>query len=327
MSTASAWKRRAITIPRTFAVFVLLTVLSPVLFAIALLVDVVRALTGSRQFATIRVVAFGWVYFAVETIGILRLTFVWLTFRRNEAVFRRRVRKVQMWFARNLLRGVTSLFGLQMTVDDPQVATPGPMVMFVRHSSIIDTLLPPALIGDQFDLRLRWVVKAELLADPALDLAGLWLDNCFVDRSAGLGEIRRIRRLGQGLTEDEGVVIYPEGSRFTEARRKRAIEKLTETSPDLAQRARSMTHVLPPRPGGALALLQAGTDVVLCGHVGLDGFAKVTDIWTGNLVGSTVQVWFHRVPAAEIPKGRDDRVTWLFDQWAALDREIAQRSD
>ena len=326
MSTASPWKRRAITIPRTFLVFVVLTVLSPALVAVAFVVDVIRALTGSRQFATLRVVAFGWVYFAVETVGVLRLAIIWLRYRNNEPVFHRHVRTVQMWFARNLLRGVTSLFGLEMKVENAEVASPGPMMMFVRHSSIIDTLLPPALIGDRFDMRLRWVVKAELLADPALDLAGTWLNNCFVDRSAGLGEIRRIRRLGQDLVENEGVVIYPEGSRFTQARRKRAIEKLEESNPDLALRAAAMTNVLPPRPGGALALLQAGTDVVFCGHVGLDGFAKVADIWTGDLVGSTVEVWFTRVPATDVPKGRDERVSWLFDQWALLDREITQRS-
>ena len=74
MNTDSSRRRRAVTIPRTFGVFGVLTLLSPVLFTVALLVDVLRALTGSRQFATIRVVVFGWVYFAIETVGILRLT-------------------------------------------------------------------------------------------------------------------------------------------------------------------------------------------------------------------------------------------------------------
>lgn len=324
MNTTSAWKRRAVTIPRIVVALLVITVFLPILIPLALFIDVTRAVLGSRQFASIRVVAFGWVFCAVETVGILRLGKIWVLHRHDEMRFAQRTKVVQMWFASSLLRAVVVLFGLEMTVSDLDVVTPGPIMLFVRHASIIDTLLPPALIGDKLDMRLRWVLKVELLADPTLDLAGSWLNNVFVDRAAGLGEIRRIRRLGQGLTADEGVVIYPEGSRFTDKRRLRAIEKLAETNPDLAERARRMTHVLPPRPGGALALLQAGTDVVFCGHVGLDGFAKVADIWTGDLVGSSVHVWFHRVAAADIPKGRDDRIDWLFDQWADLDRKISE---
>ena len=41
-----------------------------------------------------------------------------------------------------------------------------------------------------------------------------------------------------------------------------------------------------------------GADVVIFGHVGLDGFEYISDIWSGGLVGTTVRLKFWRFPAA-----------------------------
>lgn len=82
-----------------------------------------------------------------------------------------------------------------------------------------------------------------------------------------------------------------------------------------------LRHVLPARPGGTLALLDAAPacDVVLLGHHGLGGLANIADIWRGALVGRQIRVRFWRVPAAQVPATTEARQAWLAAQWQTLD--------
>ena len=59
---------------------------------------------------------------------------------------------------------------------------PAPILVVSRHASLIDTLLPGRYVTQPFGIRLRYVLKSELLVDPALDIAGNRLPNVFVDR-------------------------------------------------------------------------------------------------------------------------------------------------
>ena len=92
------------------------------------------------------------------------------------------------------------------------------------------------------------------------------------------------------------------------------------------RQARSFQHVLPPRPGGALGLLEAnpGADILFFAHCGFDGIATVFDLWAGRLVGATIRVFTWRVPLAEIPKDREGRLTWLGEQWRRVDAWVGE---
>ncbi len=320
-------RRRLFTISRDVGLLLLLTWLAPILLAVALFIDAVRWLVTRRPFMGVRSLAFLWVFLAAEMVGLLWLAAQWVgtgfgarSRRMTAAAWR-----VQTWWARTLFTTVERLFALDVVVDDLEVVHPGPIVALFRHASIIDNLLPAILLSDQAGLQMRWIIKRELLSIPALDVAGKRLPNYFVDRSSEdpSVELSRIRALAQDLGEDEGVLIYPEGTRFTAAKRTRAIVRLEESEPELAQRARQMRFVLPPRTGGVLELLDAGTDVVVCAHEGLDGFASVGDIWSGALLGRVVRVRFWRISADDIPLDRVDRIAWLYDQWERADEWIA----
>jgi 1-acyl-sn-glycerol-3-phosphate acyltransferase len=191
----------------------------------------------------------------------------------------------------------------------------------MRHASLADTLLPTVLVLRRHKIRLRYVLKRELLWDPALDVAGNVLPNYFVDRGStdAAAEVDRVRSLGVGLGERDGVLIYPEGTRFTEEKRERIIEILRHRFPHLVARAEALRGVLAPRQAGVLALLEAGTDVVVCAHVGLDGLSHVKRVWRGGLVGVIVKVAFWRIVASEIPAGDEARIDWLFAQWRLVD--------
>ncbi len=133
-----------------------------------------------------------------------------------------------------------------------------------------------------------------------------------------------------GLTEDlgegEGILIYPEGTRFTPAKLERAQEIVRERQPEVAPLADRLQHLLPPRLGGPLGAASKRSpdaDVVFCGHVGFDGFQYISDVWAGRLVGSVIGVRFWRVPAAEIPADEDGpraMALWRVAEDGRLDR-------
>ena len=119
----------------------------------------------------------------------------------------------------------------------------------------------------------------------------------------------------------DAFVIFPEGGNFTAKRRTRAIEKLDEIGrPKLAARAREMEHVLPPKPAGTLAAIEAApdADVLFVGHVGLESVSTVADIWRGIPMDAAVVARYWVTPADDVPPP-DDREHWLYDRWQLLD--------
>jgi 1-acyl-sn-glycerol-3-phosphate acyltransferase len=174
------------------------------------------------------------------------------------------------------------------------------------------------------------VLKRELLWDPCLDLVGQRLPNAFVRRGQGGSEreIERVRQLGRDLGPREGVLVYPEGTRYTPRRRQQVIARLAETAePKLVERARALQHVLPPRLGGVIALLDTApdADVVIGAHTGFESLRTLADLWSGALVGRSIEVEFWRIPSAAIPRERADRIDWIYEQWARVDAWLDAR--
>ncbi|MEX2423012.1 MAG: 1-acyl-sn-glycerol-3-phosphate acyltransferase [Acidimicrobiia bacterium] len=318
--------RRLVSIPAVFILFGLSWVGAPVFAAIAVIVDIARWLTARRPWMAVRLVGFLMAYTFAEVVGLLALSGVWLAsvggrlFDLTRATF-----AIQRWWAGFVLGACRAIFGLRISGAGLDTVHPPPFILVARHTSIIDNLLPAFFISRPHGTHIRYVMKHELLADPALDVAGSRLVNVFVRRSVGESdsEVASIRQLAETLPADEVILIYPEGTRFTEAKRDRSAAILARRSPRLARLAAQFTHVLPPRPGGVLALVEAcEADVVVMAHRGLDGFARVADIWRGAMVRTHVEVQFWRVPRCEIPTGRAERAEWLFDLWGRIDRWV-----
>lgn len=320
-------ERRLVTILRTVMLFALVTLTMPVLLLVGAVTDLGRWIVRRTPWMSLRLILFAWVYLGAELVGLAWLFGIWVAsgFGAAEKRLVEWTWPVQTWWAATLFGSVRRLFSIDVAVEGDALVEPGPIIAMFRHASIVDNLLPAVLVSDRHDIRLRWIIKRELLSVPALDVAGTRLPNYFVDRASSdpRRELRNIRRLAADLGRHDGVLIYPEGTRFTLRRRARALEDLEERDPDLHARAEQLEYVLPPRIGGALALLDQGYDVLLCGHEGLDGFARISDVWSGALVGRTVRVRFWRKTAESIPQVRAERIEWLFDQWTAIDRWIA----
>ncbi len=323
----SRWARRALTIPG----FLLATaVVLPLLPALLLLAALYDATLGAQWVALRTVLALAW-YLSCESLGLLAAALLWPLGALAPELARRLTFRLQCLWASALLGAGRILFGLEFQIVGDAAAAHGPLLLLMRHVSVLDTLLAAALISSQHGLRLRYVIKRELLWDPCLDVVGHRLPNAFVRRGTGgaAAEIEAVRRLGVGLGPRDGVLIFPEGTRFTPTRREKVLARLAERAdPALHARASSLENLLPPRLGGVQALLEAApeADVVIGGHTGFDGVRTLNDFWRGALVGRRIRVEFWRIPAAEIPRDAEERNRWLFDRWAELDRWVGARS-
>jgi 1-acyl-sn-glycerol-3-phosphate acyltransferase len=310
--------------------FVLVTALLPVLLVGAAVVDLSLWLLHRKPWVGVRLVAFLWWFLFGEMRALLAIFGIWVITGggRNSMLRRRLLYGLRIRWARGHLGGIRVLFGLRFEVEGLEEAGPGPVTIMMRHASIIDNMLPDSLVAHRHGLGLRYVIKRELQMIPTIDIGGRWVPTNFVRRGStdSAGEIERLRMLAHDLHEGEGILIYPEGTRFTPTKLLRAKEIVAERQPEISPLAEKLRHLLPPRLGGPIALLNEApeADVVFCGHVGFDGFQFISDIWAGRLVGSTIKVRFWRVPAAEIPRGADDQARWLYDHWQTMDDWIGE---
>jgi len=309
---------------------VLVTALLPALLAVGLAIDLARRVASGVAPTAARLVLFLWVYLAAEVVGLAALAALWVASLggRRRAWLGDVTWRLQQRWAGTLFGAARLLFRMRVEVAGGDAVVPGPVIVLIRHASIVDTLLPTNLVARPHRIRLRYVLKRELLADPCLDVAGRRLPNYFVRRGTGEArEVERVRALAQGLGTDDGVLIYPEGTRFTPQRRARAVGRIAERDARLAARAERLRHLLPPRLGGVGALLDGApeADVVVIAHHGFDGLRLISDIWRGGLVGLVIRVRMTRVPRTAVPEAGPARVDWLYDLWQDVDDWLEAR--
>jgi 1-acyl-sn-glycerol-3-phosphate acyltransferase len=316
--------RRLVTIPAYLLLALASLLAAPLWIPLALAVD----LLGRGRRSAARCGAFLTFYLQCGAAGLLASGLVWLARIAWPGVSRERYLdwnfRLQCAWAGALYAGARGIFGFELEVEGAEAVRETPFLLFPRHASIADTVLPIVLVSAVHGTRLRYVLKRELLLEPCLDVVGNRLANYFVDREAERSEleVEAVRRLAQGLGPGEALVLYPEGTRFSAAKRERVLARLRERAdPDFVARAERLGHVLPPRLGGPLACLEGapGADCVFCAHTGFEGAARFSELWRGGLTGRRVRVRFWRVPRAGIPASRSGRIDWLLGQWERVD--------
>jgi 1-acyl-sn-glycerol-3-phosphate acyltransferase len=327
-SWAARWRRRAITVPVTYLATLLYTALMPLFLAYALASDLLRR----RPLMLVRFHLTLWSILFWHSAGIVILGVWWLfgrAMRMDERQWRTWHAGVEAWWSRKLV-GIARLFyGLRVEVEDVEVIRPGPVLLLLRHASIIDTMLPPGYLGGpEVGVLVRIVKKRELLWDPCADFISSRVPGAFVRRRSGdvERELEVMCALTDGMDDDDLVALFPEGTRYTAEKQREIMDKLRVRDPAAAERHTRLRHVLPVRPAGTLALLdrRADLDVVFCAHTGLEGASRLEDFLNGSLLGRVWKVKLWRVPRSQVPADPEARLAWLEAEWRKVDQWIDQ---
>jgi 1-acyl-sn-glycerol-3-phosphate acyltransferase len=287
----------------------------------------VSDVAGRRwRLPTVRTWLFLWQYLLNDTAEIVAAPMLWAAAgfgaRLDSPISVRRHERLQRWSLAVLARRAEQLLGVRLEIEDDSLAAlePGPLIVACRHVNLLDSSLPSALYLGQ-DVHVRGVIMAEMLADPGFDLLYGRLGSVFVPRDNAPEAVQTLTRLGAGLDERSVAVIFPEGRLFRPDLLVRAKERLAARDPQRAVRLAGLRHVLPPRPAGLNALLDASpaADVVVIAHAGLDGHPRFADLARAVPLPLPVRVAVWRTPRASIPTDPAERVVWLDDQWRRVD--------
>jgi 1-acyl-sn-glycerol-3-phosphate acyltransferase len=332
-AVTTRWLRRTVSLSLYATLLTSALGALPLWLALALIVDLVRP----RKFAITRTFLFLLLYLAIESAGVLGAAALWLATLGGTLIGEKRWlaanAAMQRWFSGSLFAVAGFIFSFVVKAEGLQQKLRGPFLTFVRHTSTADTILTAALVANRRKLRLRYVLKTELLWDPCLDIVGQRLPNAFVGRGreARDTQLGRLRALAQNLDEQDGVLIYPEGTRFSVAKLAKAKAALeTSATSELAALAAQFQSVLPPKVHGPVALLEAfgeaspSGSVLFIEHSGFEGAASFGRFLAGELVGATIHVRLRAVPMSEVSSS--NQALWLFRQWLETDRWVTTKT-
>jgi 1-acyl-sn-glycerol-3-phosphate acyltransferase len=332
--------RRLVLAPLVIVLAVGFVVLSPFLALLALVFGLLaRARAGHMR--SLRLVGFALVWFVAEALALVILAGLWVVSgfggRLRTEPYQSRHYGVMRWFLDTLYDGAARTYGLRVEVDEPELTgdelaarLTRPVIVLSRHAGPGDSFLLVHQLLSVYRRRPRVVMKAALQLDPSVDIVGNRLPNVWI-KSRQTGErifTEQIERLARGLAQDGALVIFPEGGNWTPHRWRRGIRRLENLGRhDLAERAAGMPNLLPPRPGGALAAIEAcpDADVVFVAHAGLDNIITLGDVWAKFPINQVIRARWWRVASDSVPRSADyeTQVQWLYDWWERMDGWIS----
>ncbi len=283
-----------------------------------------------RRGRIIRAGAVGFVYMGVELTTLTALFGSWLIkWARSEEWWDETNRRLVTRALSLMLLAGRRLLGFVVTVDEaPQLYPldqPEPVLVLARHGGLGDSIALIWILLDRYGRRPRVVLKAVLQWEPLLDVALNRFGACFLPGKEPDGGVPadRIGTLAAAIGPSDALLLFPEGANWTPRRRDRAIEGLrTRGKHRAAGAAALMPHLLPPRPAGVFACLDArpGLAVVMVAHTGLDKLTSAAMVWRAIPFDRPMRVrWWPGSPAPEDP---DARLEWLTAEWAVVDEWI-----
>ncbi len=321
--------RRLLTYPAIVLGACLLVIAFPLWLVIAFVIDL---FIGIRRFRAVRVLVFLTFMMWFEIVSLLKTFAVWFANfgRVRSDRGQHSLQRLVAFYVHGIYLGTCRIFGLRMEVTgwDAFEGRPG-VICFGHHTSILDSVIPVNILSHELKYDIRFVIKKSLAWAPVFDTAGHWLPVHFVDRTGrnSADETAAISDLAANIIPGSAATMYPEGSFYTPKRLERAVERLVTQAPELVDRAKALRHVLPPRTGGALAMLERDpvADVVLIAHSGFEPFVNLARIFANLPFRRTVHVHMRRVPRAEVPTNPTEAYVWLFDRFEEMDAWVAEK--
>ena len=337
--------RRVVLAPAMVFVTAVVLGLSPLVLLV--LAFAVRFLPG--RWRALRLYWFLVVYLVRESMGIVALASLWILsgfgWKLRTDRFRRAHVRLVGWYLRGLIGSAAKVLGLRLVsegvpddlaIREPLLAHPEdddvPVLVFSRHAGAGDSFILAHLLVNTYGRRPRIVLKDLLQLDPCIDIVLNRLPNRFISPNppVGSGVVESITELALGLEDDGAVILFPEGGNFTEGRRLAAIERFEQAGlDDAAAKARELTNLLPPRPGGTFAAIDAcpDADILFVAHTGLERLSSPMDLWRGLPMDREVRLSWWTVRSEDVPTDPQERIDWLFEWWELIDTWIDERRD
>ena len=315
-----------IVTPIVFVGSAAITLLSPLLHLVLLLIDLV----DRKDWRFTRMGGIGIAFCVTEFVGLIVCFVLWIAsgfgLWIRKPVFQRAHNRVFGWWLELVTRALRFYLGFEFVLPTTE-RIHGPILTFARHAGPGDALLLARTVIRDYRRQLRMLGTTKLLWDPFLSHIMLRLPYHFVEQKPKDPEadLVAIAEMCSTMNDDSVMIIFPEGGNWTPGRWDRAIGSLVETGQhEQAARAARMTNVLPPRSAAVAAALQARQDVtvVFVVHAGLGDLYSFVQLWRNIPLHRKVQATYWSVPSHQIPVDRTELSAWLFDRWAEVDKWI-----
>jgi hypothetical protein len=322
--------RRLVLAPLVFALSLGLVAVSPVLFLVAFVIDLI-ARGGWRS---VRLMAFAVAYLLHELAGLVIMLVLWIRSGFGSRLHSSNIEEAHYRFMRWWLRGVNAAavrcFRLRIQIEDRPVPTPGPILVFSRHAGPGNSMMLVGTLMIAYQRRPRVVMLAKLQWEPLFDIMLNRLPNRFIEHDPKKRDahVSAIADLAADLGDQDAYVLFPEGHDFTPRLRLKAIAHLFKRGhEEHAQLAERMQHVLPPKSAGVMAAITAapGADVVFVAHTVLEDVGSFKSLWGRIPFRGPIFSRYWRIPAAEVPRDRDELTRWLYEWWGRIDHWVEQR--
>lgn len=338
MKLPNRWVRRILLWPLPVILLFLTLTTVPLLALVALAVS--PRLPGKLRL--LRALGLAIVYLAVEAAVTVSALILWVASGFGWKLRSERFVEAHYFLLRAslwvLVVATTRFFSLSIASDGPVLPSDdgdpstieSPLIVMSRHAGPADSLLLLHEVMSWKGRRPRIVAKHLLQFDPAIDIVLNRLPSSFIEPGGAAPDVAvgRISAVATGMTNRDAFVIFPEGGNFSEQRRVRAIERLREGGyAEAAERAARLRNVMPPRPAGTIAALDAcpTADAVFVAHTGLEEIATVADLWAAIPERKTIHMTWTVVAHDHLPRGRLEREELLFSAWEAIDDWIDHR--
>ena len=144
---AATIKRRLVTVPVVYLMFIVVTALIVPLLVGAFIWDLAMLALKRRPPSATRLILILWGLLIADAIGIVALLITWITagFGTNRQRLGATAFKIQSVWANWMYGCAKHSFRLNFDVQGREDCAEGPYILLVRHSSMVDNLIMPVV--------------------------------------------------------------------------------------------------------------------------------------------------------------------------------------
>jgi hypothetical protein len=328
--------RRLLVLPLMLVLAALVFVLLPVVGVVQAFVALGVVFGRRPRWRAFRLWAFAAVYCAGECLCVLACLLLWLAspVPRWRDGDRWQTRHVQVlgWYLGMLIRTAERMIAFRLKLECPRgetIALDRPVIVLGRHAGPGASLVLIRVLLRERRRLPKIVLKEKLRLDPALDMLLTRIGCAFIGAGGAGAAVTAVARLASQLTFRDALVLFPEGSDWTPTRHWLAVRRLRRKGMNAqADAAARMPNVLPPRPAGTFAALQAApaAELAVFMHTGHDELLDAASIWRALPLRRELHMVWWNEPRPELASEQECS-RWLNQTWVNIDAWIQEQGE